>query len=272
LTGTSAEFEEKLCESRRLVTKALETHRNPVVACSFGKNSMAVLHLVRQVNPEVPVLFNNTLVEFPDTYKFKKKMVRDWALRVIETRPTRDFWWVVEQYGFPLYSRKGHKDASKNCCRYLKEYPIERVLRREKFDLYFTGLTRYESWRREWAARKHGSYFFSKRFSYWRCHPIQNWTDQDVWEYHRIYSLPHNGVYDKEPVNGYDLRTGCWCCTIPIRYGKIEFLRKNYPHLWKKLIKKGLGSVIIEKKIGQGATSEMVDQWMDARPCFFDKI
>lgn len=264
-------FELKLEASLELTQKVLASHEKPVVACSFGKNSMAVLHMIRQFNQNVYVLFNDTLMEYPDTYKFKRIISGKWKLNLIETKPLKTFWWVVENYGFPLFSRKGHHDASKNCCSYLKEYPIERVLREYKFDLYFTGLSRYESRLREFSAQKYGNYFYSKRAKHWKCHPIQDWTEEDVWEYHKIYNIPHNGLYDKNPPNGFNLRTGCWCCTIPIKYGKIEFLRINYPHLWRLLLKKGLGRLLLKRKLGLTVLDDQVEHLIQTRPCFFDK-
>jgi len=261
----------KIQTSIELVKRVLLIHDKPVVACSFGKNSMAVLHMVRKFYPNVYVLFNNTLMEYPDTYKFKKIISEKWNLNLIETKPLRTFWWVVENYGFPLFSRKGHKDASKNCCRYLKEYPIERILRKYEFDLYFTGLSRHESRLREFSAKKYGDYFYSKRLKHWKCHPIQDWTKEEVWEYHKIYNLPHNALYDKKSPNGFDLRTGCWCCTIPIKYGKIEFLRMNYSHLWKLLLKRGLGTLLLERKLGISIKGYQIDHLMKTRPCLFDK-
>lgn len=254
-----------------LIKRVLVKHEKPVVACSFGKMSMVVLHIVRQFDPNVHVLFNNTLMEYPDTYKFKKTISEKWKLNLIETKPLRTFWWVVENYGFPLFSRKGHKDASKNCCMYLKEYPVQRILRKFKFDLYFTGLSRHESRLREFSARKYGNYFYSKRLKHWKCHPIQDWTEEDVWEYHRIYNIPHNSLYDKKSPDGFNLRTGCWCCTIPIKYGKIEFLRMSYPRLWRLLLKKGLGRLLLERKLETGVLDNQIEHLIQTRPCFFDK-
>ena len=110
--------------AENLIRKSLKQSQKVVVACSFGKNSMVVLHMVRKYSPDVHVLFNDTLMEYPEIYKYKKEITKKWNLNVIQTRPTKTFWWIVENYGFPLFSRKGHKDASKNCCRYLKEYPV----------------------------------------------------------------------------------------------------------------------------------------------------
>jgi len=270
----SLTFSEKLEASRRLVKSALDEHSRPVVACSFGKDSMAVLHLVRQVRPDVPVLWNNTSLEYPETYTFKNQIERDWGLTIIEAKPAKSFWWVVEHYGFPLFSRKGHADASKACCRYLKEYPVEKVLRQHKFDLYFTGLRSSESRRRYFSAQKFGPYFHSRRLDYWKCHPLQDWTDDDVWRYHRRFRLPSNPLYRKAGVEGFEVRTACWACTISIRHGKIEFLRRNYPKLWGHLLRAGLAQVIIERKTDGLCKPgrRYVEHLIDSRPCFFDRI
>ena len=265
-------IEIKIRSATNLIQQVLARHKKPVVACSFGKNSMVVLHMVRQFESNVYVLFNNTLMEYPDTYKLKKEIVAAWKLNLIETKPSKTFWWVVENYGFPLFSRQGHRSASKNCCRYLKEYPIEKLLRQHKFDLYFTGLSRHESRLREFSAKKYGNYFYSRRFSYWKCHPILDWTNEDVWEYHKLNSIPHNSLYDNQPPIGFDLRTGCWCCTIPIKYGKLEFLRIHYPRLWRLLLKKGVGKLVLENKLGTAISDDKIEHLIETRPCFFDKL
>lgn len=261
----------KIRLAEALVKKVLRENKRPVVACSFGKNSMVVLHLVRKHAPNTPILFNDTLMEYPETYKYMREIGKRWRLNIIKTKPAKTFWWVVENYGFPLFSRKGYRDASKNCCRYLKEYPIDRVLRKHKYDLYFTGLSRHESRLREFSAKKYGNYFYSKRSKHWKCHPIQDWTTDDVWEYHEQFGIPRNRFYDRTIPEGFVLRTGCWCCTIPIKYGKMEFLRRHYPKLWKLLLRKGLGKVMLENKLGINPSKEQIEHLIDTRPCMFDK-
>lgn len=250
----------------------LKKHKKPVVACSFGKNSMVVLHIIKQINPGILVLFNDTKVEYPDSYIFKNIICDKWNLNIIETTPNKDFWWVVDNYGFPLFSRKGHKSASKNCARYLKEYPMQKVLRKEKVDLYFTGLSRHESRLREFSAKKYGNYFYSKRNKHWKCHPILDWTIEDIWEYHYKENIPINPIYKKFSPNNFEIRTACWCCTIPIKYGKIHFLRINYPDLWEKLLKRGLGKIVIEKKLGLYKNKEQLINLMQKEPELFDYI
>jgi 3'-phosphoadenosine 5'-phosphosulfate sulfotransferase (PAPS reductase)/FAD synthetase len=263
---------EKIELATKLIRQALLNNDKPVVACSFGKNSMVVLDIVRRIRPDVYVLFNNTLVEYPDIYRYKHLVSNDWKLNLIETKPIKTFWQIIDEYGFPLFSRKGNSDPSKNCCRYLKEYPIDRVLRKYGFDLYFTGLSRYESRLREFSAKKYGNYFYSERSKHWKCHPLLDWTEEDVWGYHREFELPHNPFYDRPKPAGFNLRTGCWCCTIPIRYGKIEFLRMNYPKLWELLLNRGLGKLMLTRKIGSIPSDFEVKRMIDLRPCFFNRL
>ena len=46
-----------------LIEKVLKKHRNPVVAFSGGKDSTAVLDMVRKVDPDILGIFCNTGVE-----------------------------------------------------------------------------------------------------------------------------------------------------------------------------------------------------------------
>jgi len=239
-------FLEKLEYSKQLVKEALSEHEDPIVACSFGKDSMAVLHLVRQFKPDVKVLWNNTLVEYPDTYQFVRRITKEWDLQIFEAKPQKTFWQIVDEFGWPIYPRNAtgnRQKATVKCCKELKKLPTLRLLRRYKWDLYFTGLTRYESRLREFSAQRYGDYFYSKTWRIWKCHPIQDWTTDDIWEYHRQFHLPHNPLYDKNAIEiRGGIRTGCWPCPQAIRYGKLQHLRYYYPRLFYLLVDKhGLG-------------------------------
>ena len=81
------------------IEKYMSQHSNPVVACSFGKDSLVVLHMVRQINPDIPVIFNNTLSEFPDTLLFKRQLQEKWTLNLVEAKPLDgwNFWKIVDR-------------------------------------------------------------------------------------------------------------------------------------------------------------------------------
>ena len=112
-------FDEKLKRARDLVRIFCNLFpKHSAVSCSFGKDSTVVLKLVRDLNPQIPVIFNNTGVQFKETYDFKDKLVDEWNLNLLETKPIKTFWEVADQYGLPDGKKK-----SDRCCDYLKEIP-----------------------------------------------------------------------------------------------------------------------------------------------------
>jgi phosphoadenosine phosphosulfate reductase len=289
----AGQFERKIAKADALVQKALRKHRSPVVACSFGKHSMVALHLVMQHFPGVNVVWNNTGVEYPDTYNFVRRIREEWKLQVIEARPATTFWNIVDQTGFPIFPRNASWELqrpSTECCRQLKKKPTMKALKQVGCDLYFTGLTQYESSLRRMSALKYGKYFYSVKWKHWKCHPILDWTTEEIWEYHKRFQIPYNPIYDKDevPMLG-GIRTGCWCCPMAIKYGKLQHLRHYYPKLFDFLVvRKGLGEVMVDMRLEKlkGVKSRVQDlllnrtvkarkafgEILKRRPCFFDKL
>ena len=89
-------------------------HWNGEVYVSFsgGKDSTVLLHLVREMYPDVPAVFVNTGLEYPEVQKFAKNFEN---VEVI--RPKMSFDEVIKKYGYPVlgkeichkleYARKG---------------------------------------------------------------------------------------------------------------------------------------------------------------------
>lgn len=71
------------------------------VSFSGGKDSSVLLHLVRQQYPDVPAVFCNTGLEYPDIARLVKATPNHVVLR-----PKIPFWQVVRDYGWPLASKK----------------------------------------------------------------------------------------------------------------------------------------------------------------------
>src|SRR5690606_30125947 len=71
------------------------------VSFSGGKDSTVLLHIVRQLYPEVPAVFCDTHLEYPE--------VREFALsqpNVIKLTPKLTFRQVIEKYGYPVISKR----------------------------------------------------------------------------------------------------------------------------------------------------------------------
>ena len=279
------------------INQFLSAVLNPYLSCSFGKDSLVVLHLVRQIRPGIPVIWANTGVEYPSVVKLAHRLRNEWNLNLTEIRPEKTFWLVVEHYGWPIgsrdHARGKNADAVYACCNYLKKNPLRKATKH--YDGYIDGLTASESITRLILGIKLGKkeqqFYHTKNRNKYVLHPILNWRVKDIWEYIEDNNIPYPEVYDQEIGNytklgyiqkvfGHELdrciRVGCLVCPLPILYtpGPLTQLRTHYPKVWKMLMKKGLAKEIIKRKLGYEGQESLfpVDWWLKERPCWFDKI
>ena len=298
-------WQQKEEKSLNLIKSLFNEYEKPVVACSWGKDSLTVLHMVyrvaKELDREFDVLWNNTGVHYPSVYDIKRTLEDKWNLNIIEAKPDKTFWEIIEEYGYPGVKSSDRSDkANQSCCYHIKKKPTKQEIKKNEWDLYFDGLTAYESDRRYMNLKDYGVKHYHKTFGLQKCHPIGYWTVEDVWDYLEHYDIPYPDVYDQE-VEGYTrrgyseykqghrfdraIRNGCWCCTLAlsVQPEKMEQLRKNYPKHWQYLMESGLADAIAETKLGgqgkldfDGTGSYLDDDtmqdWLDQRPCFFDEI
>lgn len=77
-------------------------HFNGDVYVSFsgGKDSTVLAHLVHDLYPEVPLVFSNTGLEYPEIQSFARKMGAEFI------RPKMQFSEVISRYGYPIISKE----------------------------------------------------------------------------------------------------------------------------------------------------------------------
>jgi 3'-phosphoadenosine 5'-phosphosulfate sulfotransferase (PAPS reductase)/FAD synthetase len=211
-----------------------------VVACSFGKDSMAVLDLVRQVEPNIKVVWSNTGVEYPQNLRYSKEIIESWGLNIEILRPPKGctFWTVAEEHGLPTIRRFGNKGKPNNvhCCEELKEKPAKNYYKEHNIKLIFTGIRAEESRNRTMLLKRCGDFYLAKRDGRYRAHIIADWTEEDVWIYHHLRNIPVNPTYTElKIVDGRVPRVGCFPCTAYTSWEKT--VKANNPKLYDKLIK-----------------------------------
>lgn len=271
-------LDDKISWAKSRIAKALETLQTPSVAFSAGKDSTVLLHLLLQFKPDIIVIYGNTTIEFPECIKFARRLRDEWHLEYYEAKPEVTFWWVVEEYGWPLMGKTfgvggvAHKSSrerffddlavkgeltgqyaiqaevpiSSACCTFLKERPSQKLQKELGVDGVFLGIMAAESRQRMFNFLEYGEWYYARSQKMWKCHPLAIWNDDDVWEYIRRFDLPYAELYD---MGYYDEKTGemithkrngCMFCGMDIRFpnNHLAIMRRTHPKAWNMLMKK----------------------------------
>ena len=199
-----AEAVEDLAPEQTLDT-VLATNENARVCLtsSFQAEDMAVLHLLRQRIPEVPVLFLDTGYHFSQTYEYRDRMAKEWSLRLVNVLPKQTVPEQESAFGI-LYQ----SDPAR-CCQLRKVEPLVGAL--EPFDVWFTGLRREQSPTRK-NLKKVELHRLPTGKTLWKVSLLADWNWEQVWNYVNANGISHLPQYD----DGY-LSIGCEPCTaLPV--------------------------------------------------------
>ena len=90
------------------------------ISFSGGKDSTVLLHLVREVNPDIPAVFVDTGLEYPEVRAFAMSQEN-----VDVIRPKLTFKQVIQTYGYPFIS-KDTSGAIEETRRFLQKVERER--------------------------------------------------------------------------------------------------------------------------------------------------
>lgn len=225
-------LQEKVKEAKEIINNSFNLLNRdgdkvnyPVIAFSGGKDSLIVLDLVRQIRPDIEAVFCNTGNEYKETVPYARSFEN-----VTELHPEKSFMQCFKEYGLPQMKSKA-KSHGNQCCNWLKEKPATEYYLNVGVDLVFTGLTSDESRNRMMFLKRMGHTYFYKRDKYNKCHPIYNWSEEEVWLYIKMNKLAYNPIYDM----GIP-RCGCRYCTAYLSWKEVTALYDlNDPQVLMKL-------------------------------------
>lgn len=216
---------------RRIVDWVSEFGTNGVyVSFSGGKDSTVLLHMVRELFPEVEAVFVNTGLEYPEIQKFVKSFDN-----VTILRPKMRFDEVIKKYGYPIISKSvancirlakggspyrlkrmrgeammddGKKswyntekyaplmqcdfEVSERCCDVMKKKPVKDFEKKTGKKPFIATMAQ-ESLLREKNWRVFGCNSFDSARP--KSMPLSFWTEQDVLQYIKKYNIPIASVY-----------------------------------------------------------------------------
>jgi len=172
---------------------------------SFQTQSVALLHLISQVRPEIPVIFLDTGYHFPETISHRDQLVEQFGLNLHIVRAAMNRADFVKQYGDALY-----RHDPDLCCYLNKVEPMERALK--GLDAWITGIRRDQT-----ANRANAQPVEQLPDGRIKVNALLAWTRQDLWTYISRHNLPSHPLFSQ----GY-LSVGCAPCTAPVMEGQDE--------------------------------------------------
>jgi phosphoadenosine phosphosulfate reductase len=167
---------------------------------SFQAEDVAVLHLLRQRIPDVPVLFLDTGYHFRQTYEYRDRLAKEWSLHLVNVLPKQTVPEQESAFGI-LY-----RSDPTRCCQLRKVEPLAGAL--EPFDVWFTGLRREQSPTRK-NLKKLELHRLPTGKTLWKVSLLADWNWEQVWSYVNANGISHLPQYDE----GY-LSIGCEPCTV----------------------------------------------------------
>ena len=210
-------------ESKKILEKCIYYFFEKKIAyvCSFGAESAVLLHMISNIERNLPVVFINTLKLFNETIDYKDRLVREFSLKnVIELTPSKE---DVE-----LYDSEGKlwSDNPDKCCNFRKVKILDNYL--NNFQAWFSGRKGYQSDER---SKNNIVELQDKKFI---ISPLISWKKKDVDDYYIKYNLPRHPLSDQ----GF-LSIGCKNCTSKtvnlsdIRSGRWNGLQKTECGIYK---------------------------------------
>ncbi len=178
---------------------------NPLcMSTSFGAESAVLLHLVTQIQPNIPVLFTNTGFHFKETLEHRDKLTARLKLNLRELKPEMSNAEFLQKNG-KLYERD--PDA---CCAVNKIAPFEKAI--VDYEGWITGIRRGQA-----STRAQARFVEPYRDRLIKVNPLLNWNGKMFWDYAKKYDLPYHPLWEK----GY-LSIGCSpeTCTRPVLAGE----------------------------------------------------
>ena len=191
---------EKVLEAKRTIESVLENHPGKVcVTSSFQVECVALVHLLIQQRPAIPVLFLETGYHFAETYAYRDRIVSQFGLNVVNLESRLSVAEQERQFG-ALYA-----SAPDRCCAMRKVEPLFTGL--QPYDVWFTALRRDQSPSRA-NLRVVDEFRLPSGKELTKVSPLADWTSRDVWAYLKEHRIPVLSLYDQ----GYT-SIGCMPCT-----------------------------------------------------------
>jgi 3'-phosphoadenosine 5'-phosphosulfate sulfotransferase (PAPS reductase)/FAD synthetase len=223
-------MKEKIEVAKELIGMALKNYRNPIINSGFGKDSICVVHLCRSMGLNLDIMFHRDPY-FPKKYRYANKIIDMWNL-VCRDYPARStsVYFRYNTFEVCRHFQIGYSDLVLCAMLYTPDKFIDGEYLCAYKDVYLQPLGTYNYiWdviiegHRTKEAKPHNG-MVPSGLSWENKHnigsadavfPIQDWTNQEVYQY-----IVENGI----PINTdvYDVKDGELVPKIDPATGQID--------------------------------------------------
>lgn len=192
MNATTAAGDAEVRRAVQLLADTLASAAAPCVTSSFQAECVVLVHMIREIEPRIPVLFLDTVHHFPQTYAYVQEISERWDLNLKTLRagePRPGLW----------------QQSTQACCARHKVEPLFSAL--SGHDVWLTGLRREQSPSRAGLLEVE-AFTLPDGKVLRKVSPLALWTTKQVWEYATAHEIPLLPLYDL----GY-ASIGCEPCT-----------------------------------------------------------
>ena len=242
------------------IAEHLDDH-DGYLAFSGGKDSLVALHLTLQVEPNIPVVFFDSGLEYPETYTYITALADTWNLNLEPHRADPPLLTVLAQSG-----EWDHQQPTRATSQKLRDILIGAPSRAAheahgpgeiwgvradespkgtgRWSLYYNALSSHVTRDCDGCCtntteqRRHHGGLIDRADGTHVFGPIWDWSVEEIWAYIAHHQLPVNPVYDTLRRLGtpeQHLRVSHMIDGAFLEHGRITRLRRGWPALFEEL-------------------------------------
>lgn len=238
--------------------KAYEPEEGYFLAFSGGKDSQCIYHLAKQAGVKFDAHYHVTTVDPPELIYFIREQYPD----VIFDRPKKTMWELI------LYHKSPPTRVQRFCCKHLKEHGgagrrviagvrwAESAGRRKYRNAIELQKAKDIKSTKQMEDNDESRRLVESCLQYNRIivNPIVDWSDEEVWEYHKLKQLPHCSLYDE----GFK-RLGCIGCPMNT---KAASEMERWPKFKAQYLRTFTRMIAARRAAGKSA--DIDKRWIDA--------
>lgn len=174
---------------------------------SFGADAAALIALVAEIDPNIPVLFLETQKHFPETLSYVEQLKEKLGLtNLYYLTPDSEMLGRIDPDG-ELWKHQPNR-----CCWLRKVEPLQRALNELGIEAIITGRKRYQT-----PEREHLLKIEIDEHDRFRINPLADWTKEQLSAEFEKRDLPRHPLVEQ----GYP-SIGCAPCTSKVALGANE--------------------------------------------------